>query len=309
MASKTEDTSQDAIDEDEIAGAAVPGPSSIDTDAAPQSQQPKQQQQQQQQQRTAFSASMSPKPKPKPKPATTTTTKSPAFQGRNGLGAYLADPTSFPPGRVIYHTEKWVVINDLYPKSSVHILLLPRDATKNRRHPFDALDNNKHDPEFLADVQAETKKLRGLVAKELRRRYGKFSAQDRRREEALVDALDADAGDGSKLSLPAGRDWEKEVLSGVHAHPSMNHLHVHVLSRDRVSECMKKKIHYNSFATPFLVAVEDFPLAGDDVRRHPGRQGYLDGDLKCWRCGRGFGNRFARLKEHLAEELELWKRE
>jgi aprataxin len=31
--------------------------------------------------------------------------------------------------------------------------------------------------------------------------------------------------------------------------------------------------------------------------------------MKCWRCGMNFGNRFARLKEHLEAEFEEWKRE
>lgn len=105
-----------------------------------------------------------------------------------------------------------------------------------------------------------------------------------------------------------GRDWSKEVMSGVHAHPSMNHLHVHVMSVDRYSECLKHRKHYNSFATAFFVPVEDFPLAKDDVRRSAGEQGYLKMDFKCWRCGRVFGNQFAKLKEHLKEEFEEWRR-
>jgi aprataxin len=109
--------------------------------------------------------------------------------------------------------------------------------------------------------------------------------------------------------LPPGRDWEKDVMVGIHAHPSMSHLHVHVLSVDRFSECMKHRKHYNSFATPFFVPLEDFPLAQDDPRRHPGREGYLNSDLKCWRCGRNFGGAFKTLDEHLKEEFEKWKAE
>lgn len=236
---------------------------------------------------------------PKPKATSSAlkkSTKPGSFLARDGLGAYLQDPSAFPPSRVIYHTEKWVVINDLYPKSSVHILLLAR-GEKACLHPFDAFE----DSQFLADVQTEVRSLKALVAKELQRKYGKYSAQDKVRE----DAMDAEPPPDQ---LPAGRDWDKEVICGVHAHPSMNHLHVHILSVDRMSECMKKIKHYNSFATPFLVDVADFPLAENDVRRHPGREGYLARDLKCWKCGQNFGNKFTRLKKHLAEEFEQWKR-
>ena len=231
------------------------------------------------------------------KPFTGQTT---TFLGRDGLGAYIASPAAFPASRVIYHTEKFVVINDLYPKSSVHLLLLPRDPRKTCLHPFEALE----DTAFLAEVLVEVKKLRELAARELRRRFGTFSRKDKAREAAMdLEPVPAEH------DLPPGRDWEKEVVSGVHAHPSMNHLHIHIISKDRVNECMRHRKHYNSFATPFFVPVEDFPLDPKDKRRHPGHEGYLGSDLLCWKCGKNFRNKFARLKEHLEEEFQVWKGE
>ena len=235
---------------------------------------------------------------PQSDPARTTT-----FLGRDGLGAYTASPASFPTSRVIYHDEKWVVINDLFPKASVHILLLPRDPSKQLLHPFEAFK----DLEFLQEVQAEVQKLRKLAAKELHRRYGKFSALDQKRQKGL-DAIDVDKNSESQ-QLPIGRDWSQSVISGIHANPSMNHLHIHILSMDRHSECMRHRKHYNSFSTPFLIDVEDFPLDKNDKRRHPGRERYMERDLRCWRCGKLFGNKFSRLKEHLDEEFEEWKQE
>lgn len=234
---------------------------------------------------------------PQSDPARNTT-----FLGRDGLGAYITSPASFPASRVIYHDEKWVVINDLFPKSSIHLLLLPRDPTKQLLHPFNAFS----DLVFLNEVQAEVKNLRALAAKELHRRFGKFSKLDQEREKAM-DALGDDEGCESQ-SLQTGRDWSESIISGIHVGPSMNHLHVHVLSIDRHSECMKHRKHYNSFSTPFLIDVEDFPLNKGDNRRHPGREKYLDRDLKCWRCGKNFGNKFARLKEHLDEEFGEWRK-
>jgi aprataxin len=35
----------------------------------------------------------------------------------------------------------------------------------------------------------------------------------------------------------------------------------------------------------------------------------LKKDLVCWRCGKGFGGRFAELKRHLEEEFEAWRAE
>lgn len=223
------------------------------------------------------------------------------FNRRDGLGAYLASPEKYDPKVVIYHNPDFVVINDLYPKSSVHTLILPRSAKHNYLHPFDAFEY----AEFLALCKAETLKVIKLVANELQRKYGPFSKQDEHREDILNGKANLKDGE----DLPSGRDWEKEVVAGIHAHPSMNHLHIHVMSRDRYSECLRHKKHYNSFATPFFVPVEDFPLRKDDVRRNPGKEGYLQSEMKCWRCGKNFGNKFVVLKKHLEEEFEAWKRE
>ncbi|KAI9716483.1 MAG: aprataxin-like protein, partial [Candelina submexicana] len=192
---------EDAIDEEEMASTAVPGQPSINRQQTPPPE------------RNAFIDLMSPKRKhPASNPSspqttrpklTTDPTTSTTYFGRDGLGAYIASPTSFPPSRVISHTPDFVVINDLYPKSSVHILLLPRSPQKTLLHPFDALSDAK----FLASVQTEVTKLRTSVAKELRRRYGKFSSLDKAREEAMDQ-------DPPPSTLPAGRDWEKEVIAG-----------------------------------------------------------------------------------------------
>ncbi|RAO70769.1 uncharacterized protein BHQ10_006781 [Talaromyces amestolkiae] len=218
------------------------------------------------------------------------------FQTRDALGLYIERPESYPSSVVIYYNDNFVAIHDMFPKSSLHLLLLPREATKFYQHPFDAFE----DIEFLHKVQEEVKKLRSLAARELQRRYGKYSLQEKARREAMERDPPPD-------ELPLGRDWEKEIITGIHAHPSMNHLHIHVMSVDRYSDRLKHRKHYNSFSTPFFVPIEDFPLAPDDVRRHPSREGYLNRDFECWRCKKKFGKQFQQLKQHLEEEFEVWK--
>lgn len=220
------------------------------------------------------------------------------FHGRDGLGVYLQDPAQYSPERVLYYNDDFVVINDLYPKSSVHLLILSRDAQKNRLHPFEAFT----DAAFLEAMQIEVTRARSTVISELRRRHGSSSLTDKARSEAM------DLDPPVPLSeLPAGRDWGKDVISGVHAHPSMSHLHVHVLSVDRTSKCLRHKKHYNSFNTPFLVSLDSFPLDPDDPRWHPGKQGYLESDLICWRCGNNYRKAFGAFKRHLDEEFSEWK--
>lgn len=225
------------------------------------------------------------------KPATQISTVS----SRNGLGAYIADPASYPSSRVISYSDTFVTIHDLFPKSSIHLLLLPRDPSKNLQDPFIALA----DPIFCAQVQAEVRKLRVLVAKELKRRFGRYSAQEQRREQAL---------EKGEEEVQEGRDWSQDVMAGIHARPSMNHLHIHVLSRDFHSDCMRHRKHYNSFHTGFFIDVDEFPLAEDDPRRNPRGAAFLKEDFRCWRCDKGFGKGFAALKRHLEDEFEDWKK-
>ena len=241
--------------------------------------------------------------------AKTTSTPSQTFHGRDALGAYISSPSTFPSSIVLSHSEHFVIVHDRFPKSSIHLLLLPRDPVKSHLHPFDAF--TAADPEFLETVRHEITALRQLVAAELKRKYGVFSALEKRREEVLGRnedrRLTGEVQKEAEEDVPEGRDWSQDVMAGVHAGPSMNHLHVHVLSRDFVSDRMRHRKHYNSFHTPFFIDLDDFPLAKNDPRRHPGREGYLAQELRCWRCGKGFGNRFQQLKRHLAEEFEDWK--
>lgn len=258
---------------------------------------------------------MAPKPKQsKPSsPTTTNSTSEPAQYNRpfrrDGLNPYITNPTSFPASEIILHNPSFVTIPDLYPKSSVHVLVLPRSRSKTHLHPFSALDGS--DPAFLSAVRAECAQAKDIVASELRRRFGKYSTQDRAREAALSSSSPDHPGTDTDLplSLPPGRDWAASVMVGVHAGPSMANLHIHVISVDRQSDCLKHRKHYNSFATPFFVPLDDFPLTQDDERRWPGREQYLRREFTCWRCGQGFGMKFQDLKRHLQKEFEAWRAE
>eukprot|EP00927_Polykrikos_kofoidii_P041778 TRINITY_DN35628_c0_g1_i1.p1 TRINITY_DN35628_c0_g1~~TRINITY_DN35628_c0_g1_i1.p1 ORF type:complete len:380 (-),score=41.94 TRINITY_DN35628_c0_g1_i1:11-1150(-) len=94
---------------------------------------------------------------------------------------------------------------------------------------------------------------------------------------------------------------------GLHSVPSLRQLHVHVLSRDFNSPCMKNAKHYNSFQAPFLVALDDVVRAlqaDDNVQTRfalETAEGRLKNqDLLCNRCGQAFGRRFSEFKRHLA---------
>lgn len=220
------------------------------------------------------------------------------FPGKDGLGAYMANPQGFPSSRVIYYTDDFVAINDMYPKSAVHCLLLPRKIPKGVEM-FEAAQ----DPAFLEAAKKEAQTLKKLVAKELERRFGKSSKASEQRQKVLSGEIEWDDAE-----LPPGRDWEREVRVGIHSVPSMSHLHIHVLSRDMCSDSLKHRKHYNSFNTQFFVDLDDYPLTEDEMLRRK-HSDWSEQDLVCWRCGQNFKNKFKQLKEHLAEEFEAWKKE
>jgi aprataxin len=84
-------------------------------------------------------------------------------------------------------------------------------------------------------------------------------------------------------------------------------MHIHVMSRDMHSPCMKHKKHYLSFNSSFFVSIDDFPLEKGSERYHPGD--WPSWDMRCWRCEQSFGNKFAPLKRHIEDEFEQWKKE
>ncbi|KAF2999694.1 aprataxin-like protein [Curvularia kusanoi] len=257
----------------------------------------------------AFAELMSakkPKPDTKPLEAPAKPAKR-GFDARSGLGIYIEHPEKNPEGLVVEYDDDFVVINDKFPKASVHLLLIPRNPEYYSQHPLSLLSSNAT---FLAEVCKRVDRLKILAASELRRKYGRQSASDAPYQTALEDLMSQDDPPPSSerdALLPPGRDWLSEIKAGAHTHPSMNHMHIHIMSREMHSPCMKHKKHYLSFNSSFFVGVDEFPLEEGSDRFHPGD--WPSWDMKCWRCGSNYQNKFARLKEHLGEEFEDWKKE
>ncbi|XP_037027607.1 aprataxin-like protein [Bradysia coprophila] len=103
-----------------------------------------------------------------------------------------------------------------------------------------------------------------------------------------------------------GQD-EKLFKIGYHAEPSMQRLHLHVISLDFNSTCLKTKIHWNSFTTKFFRNVHDvhrevrqngkvFKPATDICKK------LLAADLKCHQCDFSPKN-MPDLKKHLISHI------
>lgn len=91
---------------------------------------------------------------------------------------------------------------------------------------------------------------------------------------------------------------------GFHAVPSMARLHMHAISQDFDSPCLKNKKHWNSFTTNFFVdAVDVIDLLDSKGKVDFNKAKYeslLKEPLKCHICGTGLEN-MPSLKAHIQQ--------
>ncbi|CAH2091060.1 unnamed protein product [Euphydryas editha] len=94
-----------------------------------------------------------------------------------------------------------------------------------------------------------------------------------------------------------------ELRAGFHAVPSMHRLHMHVISTDMNSPCLKTKIHWNSFTTSFFILYEDLinNLTKDgciEKMSNETHKSLMSTPLKCNQCSFEPKN-MPQLKQHL----------
>lgn len=165
---------------------------------------------------------------------------------------------------VLYKDDRCILVNDAFPKSKVHCLLMPLEMQLTslndlRVEHVDLLQHLNH----VADA------------------YVRFLRQ----------------------SSPTvyGR---RRFITGYHAIPSLPMLHMHLLSMDLKGPCLKTRKHYNSFATFFFLTsdrvVEDLGRHGrvtlnqDVAMLHR----FEDQSMKCLWCGASLSN-MPSMRQHL----------
>eukprot|EP01041_Mallomonas_annulata_P007600 gene7600-15573_t len=135
------------------------------------------------------------------------------------LYSYLRPPP-LPPHlqqAVFYQDDICIVVYDAYPKAKVHLLLM-----------------------LKYDLQPVAENVRELVPSHLSRLQASHRVARRIASSTAVHS----AGGGHR------------VLLGYHAIPSLLPLHLHIISNDMDSVCMKTKSHWNSFTTDFLIPID-----------------------------------------------------
>ncbi|XP_038223501.1 aprataxin [Zerene cesonia] len=98
------------------------------------------------------------------------------------------------------------------------------------------------------------------------------------------------------------------LCSGFHAVPSMHRLHMHIISKDMISPCLKTKLHWNSFTTNFFLPYQDvlrkLKEDGHIEKISPeAHKKFMSTPLKCNQCNFEPKN-MPQLKQHLVSHCD-----
>ncbi|KAL1751448.1 hypothetical protein FB107DRAFT_222006 [Schizophyllum commune] len=203
--------------------------------------------------------------------------------------AALPDPSVLPKDVYHSHSDHTITLYAQWPKSTYHMLVIPRI-----RPPFTA---------------GRLLNLRTLL-------HG-----DKQQAEEVIDQLNDDVDEvvewiKQQMDKKEGYRWN--VWLGFMPNPSVNHLALHVVSGDLVSEHLKNKRHYNEFnpKNGYLIRLKhvlewfeaDAPGWWEMVTRlDPVEyEKKLQEPLQCFHCYEEFRT-MPRLKAHLKEHMERTK--
>ncbi|CCW67434.1 unnamed protein product [Phytomonas sp. Hart1] len=167
---------------------------------------------------------------------------------------------------ILYSNPQCVIVNDAFPKSMVHCLVMPLNLALTSLNVL----NSEH-----------VSLLKHM-------------------EKAAVEYVQY------LRTTEASRLGKRRFIIGFHALPSLPMLHMHLLSMDLDSACLKTKKHYNSFTTPFFLTVDrvisdleqngEFTLNKDvDMLRRMEEQ-----NMKCLWCNRALEN-IPQMRNHIKE--------
>ena len=189
-------------------------------------------------------------------------------------------------------TDGCTVLYDGYPKATFHWLVLPVDTAIRR-----AADLRPRHLPLLRRMAALADRLIAHV-----RGPGGVAVSA-----APTAAVAADDDDGHGATGAVADPACLRFQCGFHAVPSLEHLHLHVMSTDLELGCKHKK-HYNSFATPFFTPIAavlrelEAGLASGDPDREVAlapRAAAVDGPMACVHCGAALPTMPA-VRRHLA---------
>ncbi|WVF70890.1 hypothetical protein IAT40_005685 [Kwoniella sp. CBS 6097] len=210
--------------------------------------------------------------------------------------ATTPNPTAnLPPSLLLLSTPNTIAIFDAYPKAKYHFLVMPR-------FPFPP----QSDPESRSSITSleSLEDLKSVLMKcnrESREEVLTAMANTAREVEEMIR---------DEMLKTEGFEWKIDV--GFHAIPSMKHIHLHVISDDRIGSGLKKKHHHNSFRPDlgFFVPImevqrwiEDDSNMQERVDALSGAERLLHTPLTCHKCDEFMAN-MPKLKTHLEKHFK-----
>ncbi|TFK92095.1 hypothetical protein K466DRAFT_582202 [Polyporus arcularius HHB13444] len=192
------------------------------------------------------------------------------------------DPATLPATIRLCHSDFSVTVFDKYPKSIFHFLLLPLI-----RPPYTAQD--------LRDLR---------TVLQLPREQAKALLQNMRRDALVAKAL-------IEEEMLARHSFKWDIQMGFHAVPSLEHIHLHIMSTDFNGGFIKSKKHLNSFhpKVGFFLHIDDvlswfepdvaptwFAMKSD-IDRHEYEK-LLKEDMMCPHCDKAIKT-IPKMKDHL----------
>lgn len=194
-----------------------------------------------------------------------TTVSKPATKTSTFKSSFLSLEQSMNDTTVqVFKNDKFLCIKDKFPKSTIHLLLIPIAPKLLKVEQLIQLPNSVT-----------------------------FLRQFKETADEII-----------KLN-----DFKLNFIIGFHAVQSMQPLHMHIISDDFKSDCLKNKKHWNSFTSPYFVKLNDliehlesesdyFKCDKFNLKNRAKLDEYLKLDLKCHKCGKSCNN-IPNLKAHL----------
>jgi aprataxin len=221
------------------------------------------------------------------------------------LSSIAADPERHRGVQSIWHVDDQVVgIRDKFPKARHHALLLAREAGLHR-----ASQLGRQHLALLAHMRQLA--LRWIQQQQQQQQDDAHNHQQQAQHEvvpAAGNAVEAKPQEEQQQQQQQQQQAQRGAVPagwrvGFHSMPSMAQLHLHVISTDYDSPCLKTKRHWNSFTSSFFLQLDDVITqlqgpAGAVAVDAAAAEVLLRQGLACHRCGVALKNMPA-LKEHL----------
>ncbi|ORY28509.1 HIT-like domain-containing protein [Naematelia encephala] len=210
--------------------------------------------------------------------------------------ATLPNPRkSLPPTTLLTSNPNTIVIFDAFPKAKYHFLVLPR-------YPFRRQGGDPEDNHSLVKLD-QLDDLKSLLTK-----VGNRDVREQVVNTLADAARDVEEMIRDEMVKTEGFEWKIDI--GFHAIPSMKHLHLHVISDDRISPAFKTKRHLNSFRQDLgffipIMEVQRWVTQEDWYVKERGlydAENLLSAPLTCPKCDEPFHS-MPKLKKHLENEF------